>query len=574
MTLRRIPQAFIDELLERTSLVDVIDPHATLKKKGASYLARCPFHDEKTPSFNVNPIKQFYYCFGCGASGNAISFLMDYLKMDFLTAIDNLASKAGMEVPKVQSTQAASKNKPLYALLEKVCHFYQAELKKAPAVIDYLKNRGISGATAKDFQLGFAPPGWDKLLKAFKSDRKYLIETGMIIQGDQGKIYDRYRNRLMFPIKDRRGHIIGFGGRVIDKNDNPKYLNSPETSIFHKGRELYGLYQLTQSRPSDILIVEGYMDVISLAEKGINNAVATLGTATNEQQIQILLRVAKSLVFCFDGDEAGKKAAWRALTHCLPLLDDDAVFKFMFLPQGEDPDSLIQKEGKDSFLIRLEEAPAAVDFFVSELRKLSDLSTPQGRNHLIQIAKEPMSKIPHSANREIILDKLSQLARIDKYRLESLLISNNEVPEAPKPQKTPHNKPSAARTALAILVQDPMIYKKLEKPINPSMLSGESHEIITELISIIGEKSNTAQLIEHWRGKKHESIIKKLACLNLTIPAEGNLAELQGAIDQLEKMATMRSIENMLKKASSQSLDDSERQKLQEMIKFVKEKTA
>ena len=340
----RVPRAFIDDLLNRVDIVEVIDARVPLKKKGREYWACCPFHGEKSASFSVSQNKQFYHCFGCQQSGNAIGFLMDYDHMEFVEAIETLAQGIGLEVPYEQG-QAPRQQPPgldnLYDTLQNCSEFYQQQLKQNDIAVNYLKQREISGQTAKDFAIGYAPSGWSNL----QGDHKLLVEGGMLIEKDNGQAYDRFRHRLMFPIRDRRGRTIAFGGRVFDAEDNPKYLNSPETPIFHKGDEIYGLFELKKAVTNidQIFVTEGYMDVVALAEHGFKTAVATLGTAINNAQIEKLFRSCKSLIFCFDGDAAGKKAAWRSLEQCLSSLKEGRLARFLFLPEGHDPDSFIRE---------------------------------------------------------------------------------------------------------------------------------------------------------------------------------------------------------------------------------------
>jgi len=374
----RIPQHFIDDLLTRIDIVEVIDHRVPLKKAGHEYKACCPFHGEKTPSFTVSQVKQFYHCFGCGEHGNAISFLMDYEHMDFVEAIEALAHGAGIEVPREAGTDQApqSSNQAAYDLLEQTAQYYQQQLRdhaEAQRAVDYLKERGLTGEVAARFGIGFAPPGWDNLTRALGNDKKIqqeLLNTGLVIErNDSSGIYDRFRDRIQFPIHDRRGRTIGFGGRVINKDDTPKYLNSPETPVFHKGRELYGLYEARKAMRKlvRILVVEGYMDVVALAQFDINYAVATLGTATTHDHLETLFRTVPEIIFCFDGDRAGRQAAWRALENTLPVLRDGRAARFLFLPDGEDPDSQVRKTGKTGFEAAMDQATHLSDFFFDQL---------------------------------------------------------------------------------------------------------------------------------------------------------------------------------------------------------------
>lgn len=569
----RIPQSFLNELLDRTDLTTLIDEHVPLKKRGTSYVACCPFHHEKTPSFNVIPLKGFYHCFGCGASGNAISFLIDYLKYDFLEAVDLLAEKLGLSVPRVGGKAPPPKrDNTLYTLLEQVNQFYQKSLKQHPEAQQYLNQRGLSQTAIQRFQIGFAPPGWQTLYHTFPTQHAALLETGMLIQNDKGRIYDRYRARIMFPIHDRKGRIVGFGGRVINPDDTPKYLNSPETALFHKSRELYGLHQALQIQTDALLVVEGYMDVVALSEHDILNAVATLGTSTNASHLNILLRHHKTLYFCFDGDEAGKTAAWRALLNALPLLTDDVSLSFIFLPEGEDPDSLVNQEGKPAFEKRYEKALSSTDFFIAKLRTQVDLTTPAGRSRLISLAREPLNTLPQGAYKEIILNRLSELTRIEKERIEILLLTKADPTPVVSPSSAQRSKPTPMRMACALLIQYPYLLSKLAKPINPSMLIQDGSEILVALLSIITESTTTAQLIEYWRGDKNAIIINKLAVMPLGIPEEGRLSELAWALDQLKKAALQAEIEQLLKKASAAPLNEQERRELQTKIQQLKRK--
>ncbi|GAB5499258.1 MAG: DNA primase [Pseudohongiellaceae bacterium] len=445
-----IPQSFIDDLLHRVDIVEVIDKRVNLKKAGKNYTACCPFHNEKTPSFSVQPEKQFYYCFGCGAGGNAIGFVMNYDGSDFPAAVESLARDAGLEVPREESKAEArrhSENNKLLDVLDQASRFYQTQLRqnaqKAEAV-NYLKSRGLSGEIARDYGLGFAPPGWDNLLQAIGgSDEadQALLKAGMIIQkdnprdGDERRYYDRFRHRIMFPIRDSRGRTVAFGGRVLG-DDKPKYLNSPETPVFHKGSELYGLYEAKRagSKFERILMVEGYMDVIALAQSGIRNAVATLGTATSERHLARLFRQTQEVVFCFDGDEAGRKAAWRALETTLPQMEDGRQVRFLFLPEGMDPDDYVRQRGQDAFVQAVAEATALEDYFYRKLAEDIDLETSQGKARLSNLAKPLLRTLPRGVFAQLMLDRLSETLNVDKQSMDALLKeqpAESETPPAP-----------------------------------------------------------------------------------------------------------------------------------------------
>lgn len=427
----KIPQAFIDDLLDRIDIVDVIGGRVDLRKSGKNHKACCPFHDEKTPSFSVNQDKQFYYCFGCGAGGNALGFIMDYDRIEFPQAVELLAHQAGLEVPREASSVAriSDRRDPIYQILEKADRFYRNQLRShrsAGEAVAYLKQRGLSGEIAKDFGIGLAPPGWDNLLTHLaRSDKdlSLLVSAGMVIEReDSSGHYDRFRHRIVFPIRDTRGRVVGFGGRVLG-DEQPKYLNSPETPVFSKSRELYGLYEArSQVRDLDTLVVvEGYMDVVALAQFGIHNAVATLGTAITEQHLHKLYRYTSNIVFCFDGDDAGRKAAHRALETCLPAMQDGYSARFLFLPDGEDPDTLVRSIGCYAFKQQIAEAMPLSEYLFAQAREDLDLTTPDDRARLSQRAAPLINTVPESVFRELLLGKLAELTELDKETLSTLI---------------------------------------------------------------------------------------------------------------------------------------------------------
>ncbi len=427
----RIPQGFLDDLLDRVDIVDVIDRRVKLKKTGKNFSACCPFHDEKTPSFSVNPEKQFYYCFGCGAGGNALSFVMDYEKLDFPLAVENLAGNVGLEVPKEEikpgAAAPADSNKPLLATLESATQFYEHALRHnrhKKVAVDYLKGRGLTGKVAAQFRLGYAPPGWDNLIKGLSSsdtDIQHLEKAGLLVRNDKGRVYDRFRERIVFPIVDQRGRIIAFGGRVLG-DDKPKYLNSPETPVFHKSRELYGLYQARKNNRSltRIVVVEGYMDVIALAQHGIGYAVATLGTSTSETHLEKLFRLVPEVVFCFDGDDAGRKAAFRALEAALPAMQDGRQARFLFLDEGEDPDSLVRKKGKDFLESRFDAADPLEMFLFNSMATGLDLATMDGRARFSMLAAPHLHRLPEGVFKALMYQSLAERTGIDLASLKRL----------------------------------------------------------------------------------------------------------------------------------------------------------
>ncbi|USQ14539.1 DNA primase [Legionella lytica] len=563
-----IPQPFIDDLLQRTDLVELIDSYVPLKKRGNSYTACCPFHNEKSPSFNVVARKQFYHCFGCGASGNAISFVMNYLNQGFIDAVETLATRVGLTVPRDGQNEKNNVSQDLYKLMSAVNLYYQKQLKhEGQPAVNYLRGRGLSGEIAKLYQLGFANEGWHNLEKAFPRDQKELITTGMLIKNDEGKIYDRYRNRVMFPIHDRHGRIIGFGGRVLD-DQKPKYLNSPETIIFQKSKELYGLHQILQQKKSIdyIIIVEGYMDVIALAQHGIMNAVATLGTATSSYHIQLLAKHTKSLVFCFDGDNAGKQAAWRALESSLPYLNEGLDARFIFLPEEHDPDSLVRAEGNENFLNRLKQAIPLHRFFLNTLAKNINLQNPAGKTQLINLVKPFLQKMAEGSYKQLLIDELARLTHIESHRLNLLLTDQAPAP-APKEQTT-----SIARTpmriAVALLLQHPEIYAKCKEQINPSLLDANEHEILLQLFQQLAAnpQANTASLIETWRNHSYFDFINRLAAWNHQVPEAELVKEFIDIILFLQKQNQELIIRRLIEKSRQQGLTEAERMSLQKML--------
>lgn len=429
-----IPRSFIESLLARADVVQVINQRVPLKKAGNNFKACCPFHEEKTPSFNVSQTKQFYHCFGCGASGDAIKFLMDYDGLSFVEAVEALAAQYGMPVPREklspakqkQQQERQQKQRDLYDVMHLVAKFYRHQLRdhaSSEQAKTYLRERGLSPEIAKEFVIGFAPDGWDTLEKGLQADSKLkqqLVEVGMLVQKDNDKIYDRFRQRIMFPIRDGRGRVIAFGGRILGEGQ-PKYLNSPETPIFHKSNTLYGLFEMRQSRKKfeHILVVEGYMDVVALAQFGIRNAVATLGTATTVEHLELLFRQVQEVVFCFDGDEAGLKAAWKALELSLPLMEKERSVRFLFLDQGEDPDSTVRKEGVAGFSSRVAQALSLSDFLVKGLqRKLSSpMQTIEGRQQLVALA-EPYVQAAHGLYQFLLAEKIAELVELPTWRVE------------------------------------------------------------------------------------------------------------------------------------------------------------
>lgn len=561
-----IPQPFIDELLSRTDLVELIDGYVPLKKRGTSYIACCPFHSEKTPSFNVVAKKQFYHCFGCGASGNSISFVMSYLNQNFIEAVETLAARVGMQIPREQH-EKTQQSLSLYQLLAKVSQYYQQSLKNTPDAVHYLRQRGLTGDVAKAYQLGFAAAGWHTLEHQFKSNRAELITTGMLIKKDDGSTYDRYRQRIMFPIHDRHGRIIGFGGRAIDPQNKPKYLNSPETIIFQKNRELYGLHQILQTHAhhDTIIIVEGYMDVIALAQHGITNAVAALGTATSTYHIQLLSKHARQLIFCFDGDEAGRQAAWRALENTLPHLNTGLDASFIFIPEGHDPDSLVREEGREQFNARLKQAQPLSQFFFDTLIQGIDLRRSAGKSQIIHTVKPYLQTMDEGPYKQLLIDELAQLTRIENHRLMHML--NDKKEHAPLTQKTITRSP--IRLAIALLVQNPDIYQQVQHQMPPAALDGEGQEILQRLLTQVANAPSitTASLIELWRGSDFFESINRLAGWDHQVPEEALSREFIDILQFLKRQNFENKITQYIAKSRKEGLTVSEKLVLQTMLK-------
>ena len=518
----RISKNFIDDLIARTDIVDIIDSRLKLKKQGTNYRASCPFHNgNNKTSFSVSGNNQFYHCFNCGASGNVVTFIMEYDGVEFVDAIETLAELQSIDIEYEETGTGNAPAKPyvdrkdLYQLMADITVFYQQQLRQHPKsqeVINYLKNRGLSGQTAKYFKIGYAPDGWDEVRKRFalsKEREQQLIEAGMLIAKDKGGSYDRFRDRLMFPIHDRRGRVIGFGGRVLN-NEEPKYLNSPETPIFHKGKELYGLYQVKQAHKDTqrILVVEGYMDVVALGQFGVDYAVASLGTSTTPDHINILFRQTSEVICCFDGDKAGREAAWRALENALPYIQDGRTLRFMFLADGEDPDSFIQKEGKQAFENLIEQALPLSEFLFQHLLTQVDMGNRDSKAKLAQLAIPLLSKMPESVFRQMMKERLIVLLGVDEDGLKKLLPDSQKTNNNDKKQKV-----TPMRLAISILLQHPNVaYGIPEFPEFKEMkLPGLS--LLNSLLDIcrISPTITTGQLLEHWREQPEYKQLNKLA---------------------------------------------------------------
>ena len=520
-----IPRNFIDDLLNRVDIVEVIDSRVPLKKKGREYWACCPFHGEKTASFSVSASKQFYHCFGCQKSVNAVGFLMDYDHMEFVEAIESLAQSLGIEVPYEKGSAPARPAEGLeamYQAMEQSAQYFEAQLKQTPAAIEYLKNRGISGQTAKTFAIGYAPPGWNNL----NGNEKLLVDTGMLVKKEDGKQYDRFRHRLMFPIRDRRGRTIAFGGRVINPEDNPKYLNSPESPLFHKSDEIYGLYEMKKALTNidRIYITEGYMDVVALAEYGVKSAVATLGTAINNRQIESLFRVCKNLVFCFDGDAAGKKAAWRSLEQCLASLKEGRIARFLFLPEGQDPDSFINQHGEDAFNQQVEHASTLTEYLFENLLTECNIGTLEGRAQFLDRLRPYFAQIPLQSLKDQILAEVEhRLGQKIDGRMLRLLGEDKPRQQARGRQPEQHWTPT--RLAINLLLTRPALALTTgtHDQLTESDIPGV--DLLLKILDRIHDEPDitTQNLLDRFKGDDHETHLYKLAAMEPPIENDESL---------------------------------------------------
>ena len=633
-----IPQSFIDDLLNRTDIVDVVSSRVQMKKAGKNYTACCPFHKEKTPSFSVSPDKQFYYCFGCGAGGNALGFIMDHDNLDFPQAVEELAKAAGMEIPREESGRAHKPRQPtdspLYPLLTAAADFYRQALKSHPArkaAVDYLKGRGLTGEIARDFGLGFAPPGWDNLYKHLSSDtlqQKAMIDAGLLVENaETGKRYDRFRDRVMFPIRDSRGRIIAFGGRVLG-DDKPKYLNSPETPVFHKGQELYGLFEARKFNRSldEIIVVEGYMDVIALAQQGLRNAVATLGTATSEEHMKRLFRVVPSVLFCFDGDQAGRNAAWRALEATLPCLQDGRRARFLFLPEGEDPDTLVRSEGTDAFKARINQhAQPLADYFFQQLTEEADPRSLEGKAHMATLAAPLIDKVPGANLRTLMRQRLSEITGLTSETVSQLAqnapvkaqaqptydpgIDYDAMPDysdfqqpdmyIPQQEWTPkktgaggkkwENKPwdkkgkrGAEReqawipvgvepptlTALRTLLHHPQLAKKVEDAGHFAAEDQTNNQLLIALVEAVQKnpKLSSIQLLSRWHGTEQGRLLQRLLEKEWLIDADNLEQQFFDTITSLSARQRERNLEQLLRKARQGELSSEEKNQLRDLL--------
>jgi DNA primase len=568
----RIPDAFIDDVLARTDIVELIGARVPLKRQGREYSARCPFHDERSPSFTVSPTKQFYHCFGCGAHGTALKFVMEYDRLEFLDALEELAKRVGLEIPReTRQRNEVGESRDLYGALDAAMKFFQRQLDASAKARAYLDRREVDADNRARFSIGYAPEGWEGLKSALGGDERrlrLLDQAGLLSKNDAGRVYDKFRDRVMFPIHDRRGRVIAFGGRVLEKEDGPKYLNSPETALFHKGRELYGLWQVRQahSKIPRLVVVEGYMDVVALFQYGVTTAVATLGTATTPDHAELLFRNAADVYFCFDGDRAGRGAAWKALESVLPRMRDGRQAFFLFLPDGEDPDSLVRKEGADGFDIRLREATTLSEFFFAEQSKEINLATLDGKARLAERTRPMLEKIPDGAFRDLMFARLVELTGVGAQRATPETAS----PDARSRRPSHPHKRSLVRTAIALLLQRPSLAQDVALPYLFAELRQPGISLLVEMLEITRQRPSltTGALLEHFAGRDEAVALQKLALQDLLTDPDKWTSEFVLALKRLD-LDTLRQREVELNAKIHEggllSLTDEQREQIRQM---------
>ena len=549
-----IPESFKQDLLNRIDIVELVERYVPLRKGGANYVACCPFHSEKSPSFTVSPTKQFYHCFGCGAHGNAIGFLMEYQGLGYVEAVSELASSVGMKMPTFERSGAKPVAPDLLDIMDRAARYYREQLRASPQAIDYLKGRGLTGKIAARYGIGYAPPGWQGLKSVFGDyEGGSLKEAGLVIDGDGGRRYDRFRERIMFPILNQRGATIAFGGRLLGPGE-PKYLNSPETPLFEKGRELYGLLQARDAirARARALVVEGYMDVVALAQYGVEYSVATLGTATSAVHVQKLFRLTDELVFCFDGDAAGRRAAWHALEVCLPVLADTKTVRFMFLPEEDDPDSFVRANGREAFEVRVAQAMPLSQFFLAELERRQDMATAEGRSRLVAEAKPLLKKVSAPALQLQILGQLAEAASMSKEdvgRLTEIRVSGRGRPAQAAPTQGRGRAPSAERRLLELAMVNPAICDRIPLDfLDTEAEDGLALRAFVEFARSQSEKDKIApNLIEQFKGDRLQTLFEQVqgAILELKLLPEQAEAELIEALPQIERRHVHREIDRL-----------------------------
>jgi len=575
----RIPEDFIQSLLSRVDIVEVINAAVPLRKAGTNYVACCPFHNEKTPSFSVNKNKQFYHCFGCGVSGDAIQFLIEHNSLSFVEAVELLAGQLGMQMPQSGQSEPSADHNLIYNILAEATAFFEQQLRQqtlAKQAVQYLKDRGLTGITAKAFRLGFAPPGWDNLLTSIAKDPKQKelgVKAGLFVNREGNKFYDRFRNRIIFPIRNRRGKVIGFGGRIIGStSDEPKYLNSPETPVFSKSHELYGYYEARQAiaRSNSVLVVEGYMDVVSLVQAGITNVVATLGTACTEQHVQYLFKTVPEIIFCFDGDAAGKKAAWRSLEICLSLLDDQHRVKFLILRDNEDPDSYVRKYGAAALQVEMKQAASLPDFLFTTMAKQVDLDHIDGRVQFATQIKQYLAKLPEGILKTMLFDRLAQLVNVDPALFHGkkprAMQRRNEFSQSIISKALV----SPAIRALALLIT----YRELAADLATDIFSLVSIDIFgCNLFCAVAEILKASPTITDAEIKallpealRENFVVMDLRGIAHIVPKQGVREEFLGAIEILRRRKKELVMDDLLLKAKQNVLTDADKLLLQQML--------
>ena len=590
----RIPQNFIDELIARADIVEVIGARVQLKKAGREYKACCPFHNEKTPSFWVSPDKQFYHCFGCGKHGTVLGFLMDHDHMAFPEAVEELATRLGLEVPHEGGVDRGARraDEPLFELMAQVARFYADGLAREARARDYLAQRGLAPETIARFGLGYAANSWNEVLRRFgtaEADRQRLADAGLIVERERGQIrdgerhYDRFRDRIMFPIRDARGRVIAFGGRIIDAGE-PKYLNSPETLLFHKGRELYGIYETRRARPNltRLVVVEGYMDVVRLHQSGVDYALATLGTATTPEHFRRIFRLVPAVVFAFDGDRAGRAAAWRALQQALPEAREGREIRFLFLPEGQDPDTLVGAEGREAFEQRLQSAVPLSEYLVRELSEQSELAHADGRARFAESARPLFARVPEGVYRELLLERLAQVVGLPAQRLQELWASGRNITpagaapaaradRAPAPGTRGAGRGSLVRQAIVRLLHYPAIAGTVSLAERAGLDAIEEAGIglLRDLLDNLREQPAqiSAQVIQRWSGRTGSEALQKLLEREEVITdAAAAAGELRGALAKLADLAAERRLEALETKIRAGSLAPNELEEFQRLI--------
>jgi DNA primase len=584
---RMIPNSFIQDLLGRVDIVDVVEGHVPLKRSGSNYSARCPFHNEKSPSFTVSQAKQFYHCFGCGAHGTAINFLMEHQGMGFVDAVEDLASRVGMVVPKQipsesQPRETAGSDVNLLEVMLAAAQFYKAQLKCSEKAVAYLKNRGLTGEIAARYGLGYAPGGWQNLEAAFTDyQAKSLTEAGLVISGEDGRRYDRFRDRIMFPIHNQRGSIIGFGGRVIDQSE-PKYLNSPETPLFEKGRELYGLFQARSAirEAQCVVVVEGYMDVVALSQYGVGYAVATLGTATTPWQVQKLFRQADNVIYCFDGDVAGRRAAWRALENNLSQLQDGKHVRFLFLPAEHDPDSFVRTNGKEAFERLLATAPPLSEILVRELIARVDMRTIEGRAKLLQEAKPLVKQVAAPMLSLMLRRQFAELAGLSQAELDRSF-EIKTVSRFQTPARRDSIKPSlvralaemlAFRPSLASLANAHQLHQNAD--LTSSELPQSEIYILSKLLDLYANEFTVKSVAEYFRGNELEKLAQEIEVGSMKwqeLDGDALQAEFVGAWAKLAERFRNIRMRLLLEKSKSQAWTSEEKEQFRRLQQSANE---